>query len=713
MERSPDNGPHSHLVDWIKSPNIADEFDNDRLQTIGRQVTREFDIDDQSRSDYVEKNRAAFKLAMQVAEEKTSPWPKASNVIFPLMTTAAIHFAGRLTPAIVPGRSVVKGIVIGDDNGEPRVGPDGTPAMQMQPDGQPQPVWAVQPGTKRKRADKIAAHMSWQFLSQIEEWEDDKDKLAHMLPIAGCCFTKSYFDRALGQNVCDLATAENVVIHYWAKSLARAARISECVWFYPTEIEELQRSEVWLKEDFGKAMPSGSDDKPVISSEDDDAPHEFIEQHRRLDLDDDGYAEPYVVTVHKSTGKVARIVARYDADGVKIRGQTIMRIEPVQYYTKYDFFPNPEGGIYGVGFGQLLQPLNHSVNTLINQLIDAGTLSNTATGFIGRGLSMNTGAVRFKMGQFMPVNAPGGRIRDAIVPLQFPQPSQVLFSLLGLMVEAAKEVGSIKDILSGQAVSANMSPTTFMGLIDQGLQVFVGIYKRIHRSMKAEYRKHYRLNRIYLEDHSRYQEGDQWRAIGRDDYAKGAGVEPISDPSMVSNQIKLARAEFLGSFKNDPLIDQVEIRRRQLDAADIPDADKLIVKQQPPNPMLMIEAANIEREGAKARSIEVLNYAKAIQALSAAANEASKTDREHDIAWAEHQMEILKFRMEAVNGSMAGGQQPGAAGPGGAASPGAGTRAGSQIGIPGARQAPDGHHYVDDPARPGKFMRVVPHGDGV
>ena len=127
------------------------------------------------------------------------------------------------------------------------------------------------------------------------------------------------------------------------------------------------RSDLWLEPEtpFGTAANAQDGDK--------DAPHEFIEQHRTWDLDEDGYAEPYIVTVHKESRQIVRIVARYDQDGIHFSGRThkVVKIEPIHYYTKYDFLPNPDGGIYGVGFGQLLRPINEAVNTTLNQLIDA------------------------------------------------------------------------------------------------------------------------------------------------------------------------------------------------------------------------------------------------------------------------------------------------------------------------------------------------------
>lgn len=708
--------PHARLIRWIETENIAAELGDDELNRIGQQVLREFELDDESRSDWLKQNKEAFKLAMQVAEKKTHPWPGAANVIFPLMTVAAVQFAARAYPAIVSGRNVVKGGVLGSDKGEPKMGEDGTPAVQMVPgpDGQvqPQPIWEVAPGEKRKRADKISDHMSWQLLHDMEDWEEDTDKLLHILPIAGCAFRKSYFDPTTGTNTSELASAENIVINYWAKSMSRAQRISEILWRYPHEIEEMVRMGIWLDQDF--LVSQGDDEEGKIDSEDTDAPREFIEQHRRLDLDDDGYAEPYIVTVHKSSGKVARIVARYDEDSIIMRDGEIVRINAVQYYTKYDFLPNPEGGIYGIGFGKLLSPLNHSVNTVINQLIDAGTLANTPSGFIGRGLSMNSGAVRFKMGEFKVINSPGARIRDAIVPMQFKEPSTVLFSLLGLLIDASREVASIKDVLTGETVSANMSPTTLMGMIDQGLQVFTGIWKRVHRSLGKELNKLYRLNRVYLEEETGFPNDDGWQEISREDYNDDVAVYPVSDPSQVSNMQKMARAELLRTFVGDPLVDQMEVRRRILDAAEIPDLDDLLVEQQGPDPAMLAMKAQMDleqkkvqvqeakemreaeqfaieerRESALSRAKEIETYARAVNYLA----QADKASADQDIGWAREQMNFLKLRMEGLNGRTA--------------RPKPQTQGNRQPPLPNARLAADGNFYIPDENRPGKYLRVV------
>jgi chaperonin GroES len=713
------NTTHGALLSWIDRPNIADELDDDLLNKIGQRVTREFDIDLNSRSDWEDRSRIAMDLAMQIAKAKTHPWSGSSNIVYPLMTTAAVQFAARAYPAIIPGRNVVKGVVVGPDKGVPQLSPqDGTPLMQMGPDGQPQVIWAQEPGSKKARADRIGGHMSWQLLDEMKEWVPETDKMLHILPIIGCVFRKSYYDPTFGCNSSVMVQAENCVINYWAKSMDRAPRISEILQLYPNEIIENERKDLFLEQKYGLAEDSNGDD---------DAPHKFIEQHRLLDLDEDGYAEPYCVTVHKTTGKVCRIKARYDADGVHIKrsDNKVIKVDPVHYYTKYDFLPSFDGGIYGTGFGQLLGPINSGVNTTLNMMFDAEHLKITGGGFIGRGLSLSSGSTKFKLGEWKVVNAPGQSVRDAVVPMQHPGASAVMFQLLGMLIEAGKEVASVKDALTGETAAATMQPTTLLALIEQGLKVFTAIYKRVHDAAKDEFDKLYRLNRIYLEHQARYKDGDEWKTVTKEDYAKGAGVKPYSDPAMVSDMQKMGRAQFLQSYQNDPLCDGVEIRKRVMDAAGIEDPDKIVHGQMPPNPQIIAETAKMELEGHKAdaqisteRSKQVLNYASALNYMA----QADKAVGDQHIGWLGQQIDIVRLRMEQTNGKAAddgGGapQQPkllapSAEGPA-QTSDGMPPEMMDLLGqgpdgapIPGAERAPDGNWYVPDNNRPGKFMRV-------
>ena len=645
----PAEHPHDRLTRWSKATNIATELSEEQLGPIGMRVRSEWEIDERSRDVWRDKVEKALKLAMQDAQPKNYPWPKASNIVYPLMTTAAMQFAARAYPAIIHDKAVVKGTIQGRDDGVPATGPGGQPIADPQTGG---PAWAVPPGALQARADRIGDHMSWQLLDEMPEWESETDRLLHQLPIVGSVFRKTYFDPAKGRNMSLMVPALKLTLPYFAKSLELSPRATEEVEFYPYQIRELERAGLFLERRY-TATPDASLDE--------DAAIIFLEQHRWLDLDEDNFPEPYVVTVDKEGQQVVRIVARYDTDGVHINAadDRVARIDPIQVYTQYDFLPSLDGGIYGTGFGQLLGPINEAVNTTLNMLVDAGHLANTNGGFIAKGLSMNTGTLRWTMGEFKPVNVGGAPLRDSVLPLPFSGPSQVLFTLLGTLIDAGKDVASIKDVLAGEQPQANVPATTVLALIEQGQKVFTAIYKRVHRGLKAELQKLYRLNRIYLPEMKEFRIGDTWKAVTRADYAAGAGVEPISDPEMVSDMQQLGRAQYMMQFRGDPLVVQPELYKRLMKAARLDQIDKLLNLNPTPPPAVAIKGMELEIKGRHAAAQEKLADAQALQAIGQAIlnlAQADKTVGDAHIAWLSQQLQGIESAFE-MNQRVAEAQQ--------------------------------------------------------
>lgn len=653
--------PIARLMRWgdpMVNVNIATELSDEELSSIGMKVIEEAQIDENSRKEWLETGRKAMDLCLQKVQAKTSPWPGSSNVIFPLMTQAADQFAARAYPAIIQNRNVVKGVVSGDDNGIPQIDPQ-TRMPVIDPQTQ-EPMWEQKPGAKAERAARIGDHMSWQLIEEQPEWEGETDVLLHVLPVVGCEFRKCYYDPDMGRNVATRVSAENLIINYWAKSMETAPRLTEVISLYPYEIKERVASGFYKEHEY-IAQPVGK--KADLT--DKDSPHEFYEQHRRLDLDNDGYPEPYIVTVHKDSMKVARIVAGYDIDGgIKSNAQTgkIAVIRPVHYYTKYDFMPNKEGGIYGWGFGHLLSHINISINSVLNMLIDAGTLQNTGGGFVGKGLSMHSGNLSFRPGELKPVSAIGSTIRDSIYMLDHKGPSPVLYTLLGTLMEAGKDISSVKDILSGDLKAQTMSPTVFMALVEQGLKVFTAIYKRIHRSLKDEFEKLFRLNRLYLEEQASYRRGAAWKMIKREDYEADTGVDPVSDPTMVVDAQRMARTQVLAEFKDDPLCDGIEIRRRIFEAASIADVDKILKTQQDSNPELILKAAELELKSIDIKAGVLLKISQALNNMA----QADAKIMEPMQTWTQLQLTGLQNEYDRLSSSAKpdgqGGPAPGSAG---------------------------------------------------
>ena len=596
----------SLLQQFAEADNICELLENQHLGEIAQRVLQELEIDKGSRGDWDQKMKDAMDMALQVSQAKTFPWPNAANVKYPLLTTAAIQFNARAYPAIVPGKDIVKVKVNGDDSGlfEVIPGPDGQP--QMNPEtGEPLTKEIRAPGAKQDRADRVGRHMSWQLGDEMEEWESETDRLLVVLPIVGCVFRKTYFDSGKGRNCSHMILPDMLYVDYDAKSLEDAPRITQEFELYPNQIVERIRSGVYINFEYTQ------------KAEDHDAPQTFYEQHRLLDLDDDGYAEPYVVTVHEESQTVVRIVARFYSEDVEINPQgEVSKIKPIHYFTKYGFIPNPDSAIYDLGFGMLLNPINETVNVIINQMLDAGTIQNAGGGFIGRGLRIKGGQLRFRPGEYKPVEVSGGKIADNLYHMDHKGPSPVLFNLLGLMIEAGKEIASIKDVLTGESTGANASPTTTIAMIEQGLKAFTAIFKRVHRSLKSELAKLYDLNRRYLPQESYFTFLDSQEAIANKDYADDQDVSPVSDPTVVTDMQKMAKAQFLAQYKGDPFVNQMELRKREMDAAGIDNVESLLQEPPQPGPPLadQIKAMELELEGMERKQLIPSEIAKNIAA---------------------------------------------------------------------------------------------------
>lgn len=559
-----------HQVD-----NIAERIDDDVLTKMANRVIADYDLDKKSREDWETMNEEGLKLARQLASKKTYAGKAVSNVKYPILATAAIHFSARTYPNIVNNLEVVKCHVVGRD-----------------PDGE-----------KATRGVRVSSHMSYQILEQMDDWEGDMDQLLTILPIPGVMFKKTYYDPIEKKNVSEMILPDEFVVNYHAKSLESATCLTHEIERTPNQITERVRSGIFLDFKYENIIAEG-EDKPGEST--DDKPHTFLEQHRFWDLDDDGYQEPYIVTVHKETQTVVRITARFDLDKIEVNDAgEIQRIVPIHHFTRYLFMPAFDGSIYGMGFGILLSPLNEVVNTILNQLLDAGRRANRSSGFIGSGVNLGKGgSLVFADDEWKQVNAMGGDIKKNIVPLPAKEPSVVLFSLLGLMIDVSKELSSVTDVLRGEQPQGNIPATTTLAMIEQGLKVFSAIFRRIHSSLKSEFKKIRRLNTLYLsdEEYNRVIDSEDKNEAGEvgmfkatDEYSDAyLDIIPISSTADVSDVQKIIKGQTLLEMRGGGLND-MEINRRYLEALQIPDIEKILTPPPAqPDPEILFQQAELE-----------------------------------------------------------------------------------------------------------------------
>jgi len=570
----------------ISEDNIADSLSNEKLDYLGSYIIDGVQNDLESRSDWEEDMDEWLKLAAQVREDKNFPWPNSANVKYPILTIAATQFAARAYSALLSGPDYVQGRVLGQD---------------------PQ-------GIKTEKAIRIGKHMSYQLKEEMVDWEENTDRLLHTLPITGTAFKKTYFDPSTGINISEFVSPKELIINYHAKSLEKAYRKTHILYYTHNELESMIRS--GLYKDWGKELALPESTTPIHNADDSQNMHvdntdasstyTLYECHTWLDLDGDGYEEPYIITVDSVTNKVLRIVSSIaiDEDAVQYgtNGQ-ISVIKQKQYFTSFIFIPDPNSGVYGLGFGSLLGPMNVSINTIINQLLDAGTLSNMQSGFLASNMQPVSGDTSFRPGEWKIINSYGTDIRNGIVPLPVREPSNVLFQLLGMLEQASMKMASVVDILTGEIPGQNTKATVAMTAVEQGLKVFSSIYKRCHRSLKKEYGKVYELNAEFLpvSQYVSFFSADgqnDVEEIKKTDYTIGDNdCVPYSDPNISSEQQRIAKIQVIETLLQTGRISIDEYVKRFLEATDQPNIEALMDVPPPqPDPTIVLEQQKFQHQ---------------------------------------------------------------------------------------------------------------------
>jgi chaperonin GroES len=574
----------------MRSPDLTPRFSSADLVSIGNWVWEGYTRDQNSRDKWRIRTQAAMDLALQVQKDKNFPWAGCANVAFPLVTIATLQFHSRAYPAIIQGSDVVKYKVNGDD-----------------PEGK-----------EKARALRIGAHMSYQVLEEDTAWEEQHDRLLINIPIVGCAFKKTYRSGEKGHNISELVLAEDLVLDYYAKSVEDCARKTHTIPLYRNEIHSNimlgifrdVREESWYTS-ASTLQPTPSDLKQdkrtgqVPPQSDSETPYRTLEQHCWMDCDGDGYAEPYIVTIEENSRTVLRIVTRFDRqDDVQRNSRDeIIRIVPTEYFTKYGFIPSPDGGIYDIGFGTLLGPLNEATNSLVNQLIDAGTMATTAGGFLGRGAKVRGGVYSFAPLEWKRVDSTGDDLRKNVFPLPVREPSAVLFQLLSLLINYTQRIAGTTDTLAGENPGQNTPAQTTQTMVEQGAKIFNAIFKRTWRSMKGEFKKLYILNATYMPMSQAF--GSEGMKALRDDYLGNPDrITPVADPNIISDAARMQQALTLKqNAMTTPGYDLHEVELNFLRAMRVDGVSTLYPgpDKTPPLPNLKMQVEQMRMEEKKMR----------------------------------------------------------------------------------------------------------------
>ena len=548
--------------------NLAEEMPDRELARISSDLLGEFDANKASRQEWEDAYTNGLELLGFTYDERTQPFRGASAVTHPLLAEAATQFQAQAFNELLPASGPVRTVVMGKDS-----------------------------TSKNQQAKRVRQFMNYYITSVMEEYTPDMDQMLFYLPLAGSTFKKTYFDETLGRAVSKFVPAENLVVPYETSDLETCPNITQVVRMSLNDLRKRQIGGTYLDVEVIPAQKELSDLEGEMDRIEGLEPNQIdydctiLECH--VDLDLEGYEEldtdgeptgikvPYVVTLSEDNGQVLSIRRNYlEEDELKRK---------IQYFTHFKFLPG--FGFYGLGLIHTIGGLSRTATAALRQLIDAGTLSNLPAGFKARGLRIRDDDDPLQPGEFRDVDAPGGAIRDSLMPLPFKGPDQTLFNLLGFVVEAGQRFATITDLKVGDGNQQAAVGTT-IAMMEQGTRVMSAVHKRLHYAMRQEFKILARVMSESLPQQYPYTVPGGDETIMKEDFDDRVDVVPVSNPNVFSQaqRIIMAQTKLQLASQAPELHNLNEVYRDMYEALGVTDVDR-IMKAVPTDEPVPIDPA--------------------------------------------------------------------------------------------------------------------------
>ena len=534
--------------------NLAEVLSDRELQRVASELLSEFDANKASRQQWEDTYANGLELLGFSYEDRTEPFRGASGVVHPLLAEAATQFQAQAFNELLPSSGPVRTAVLGKDTRE-----------------------------KQEQAERVKQFMNYYLTNVMEDYTPDMDQMLFYLPLAGSTFKKVYFDEVLDRAVSKFVPAEQLVVPYETSDLETCPNITQVLRMPLNELRKKQVSGFYLDIDVIPAQGELNSVEKEIDRIDGSEPSQIdydctiLECHADLDLEgfeetgEDGEATgikvPYIVSISKDNGQVLSIRRNYREDD-KTKAK-------IQYFVHYKFLPG--FGFYGLGLIHTIGGLSRTATAALRQLIDAGTLSNLPAGFKARGLRIRDDEDPLQPGEFRDVDAPGGAIRDSLMPLPFKGPDGTLFNLLGFVVQAGQRFATITDMKVGDGNQQAAVGTT-IAMLEQGSRVMSAVHKRLHYAMKMEFKILSRVMGEFLPQEYPYSVYGEDSTIMASDFDNRVDVIPVSNPNTFSQaqRILLAQTKLQLATQAPELHNLHEIFRDMYEALGVSDIDRIM-----------------------------------------------------------------------------------------------------------------------------------------
>ena len=543
--------------------NLAEFIDDDELMNVSSDLIEAFDDAKASRKDWEDAYTKGLDLLGFKYENRAEPFQGASGATHPVLAESVTQFQALAYKELLPAGGPVRTQVMGKTN------------QQVE-----------------QQASRVRDYMNYQIMVKMKEYEPEFDQMLFNLPLAGSTFKKVYYDSILARCVSKFIPAEDLVVSYQATSLEDADLIVHVVKMSGNDLLKQMQSGFYMDQDVGTPMDyigdiqEKKDDLEGMSRTAASETHTLLECHVELDLpgfedqdedgDETGIAVPYIVTIHEDSNRILSIRRNYIASDATRTAKN--------YFVHFKFLPGL--GFYGFGLIHMIGGLSRTATSALRQLLDAGTLSNLPAGFKQRGIRVRDEAQPLQPGEFRDVDAPGGNLRDAFMPLPFKEPSATLLQLMGVVVQAGQRFASIADMQVGDGNQGAAVGTT-MALLERGSRVMSAIHKRLYASMKCEFMLLANCFGTYLPKQYPYDVVGGTREIFATDFDNRVDIIPVADPNIFSQtqRITIAQTELQMAMSNPDMHNLYHAYRHMYEALGVKDIDVLLPPPAPMQPM--------------------------------------------------------------------------------------------------------------------------------
>ena len=543
--------------------NLAELLPEDTLGKLGSDLTANYNQYKSSRKDWEDSYTKGLDLLGFKYENPTQPFQGASGATHPVLAEAVTQFQAQAYKELLPATGPVHTQIIG-----------------------------LADRAREEQSNRVKEFMNYQLMDVMKEYEPEFDQMLFYLPLSGSAFKKVYYDELLGRAVSKFVPADDLVVPYTATSLEDAESVVHVIKMSENDLRKKQVSgfymDIELKPGYNQETEVEKKERELegIKKTRDEDVFTVLEIHTDLDLegfeDKDSAGEatgiklPYIVSLELGSRQILSIRRNYQAnDPQKLK---------IDYFVHFKFLPGM--GFYGFGLIHMIGGLSRTATTALRQLLDAGTLSNLPAGFKQRGIRVRDEAQAIQPGEFRDVDAPGGSIKDAFMPLPFKEPSPTLLQLMGIVVQAGQRFAAIADMQVGDGNQQAAVGTT-IALLERGSRVMSAIHKRLYVAMKCEFQLLAGVFKTYMPAEYPYDVVGGQRNIKQTDFDDKVDIIPVADPNIFSQsqRISLAQTELQLAMSNPQMHNLYEAFHAMYSAIGVKNIDKILPPPQQPQPM--------------------------------------------------------------------------------------------------------------------------------